>query len=42
VKSKFEQADRALDRQQRGFERQLISAYTASLKEIRGPIGCSV
>jgi len=38
VKSKFEQADRALDRQQRGFERQLISAYTASLKEIRGQL----
>jgi len=38
VKSKFEQADRALDRQQKDFERQLISAYTASLKEIRGQL----
>jgi len=36
--SKFEQSDRALDRQQRGFEKQLISAYTASLKEIRGQL----
>jgi len=38
VKSNFEQADRALDRQQREIERQLISAYTASLKEIRGQL----
>ena len=38
VESNFEQADRALDRQQREIERQLISAYTASLKEIRGQL----
>jgi len=33
--SKFTQADRALDRQQRSFERKLVSSYTASLKEIK-------
>lgn len=39
--NKFEQSDRTLERQQRGFERELISAYSATLKEVRGQIAAA-
>ena len=36
--SKFEQSDRALQRQQKEIERELIIAYSITLKEIRGQL----